>query len=77
MSWVAWAAILMVWAVVGVAVAYLFGRFTHRGEAYGNAGELSPPVVTYLRRAKRSKVPSRATSQAKHRREVVGAPRGH
>lgn len=77
MSWVAWAALLIVWPVVGLAVAYLFGRFTHRGEVYGNVGELSPPVVSYLRRAKRSKVASRITSQVKHRREVAGVRRVH
>jgi hypothetical protein len=77
MSWVAWAAILVLWPMVGLAVAYLFGRFTHRGEAYGNAGQLSPPVVSYLRRARRSKAASRGSSQAKPRREVSGGRQLH
>jgi hypothetical protein len=60
MSWITWVAILVAWPLVGLAVAYMFGRFTHRGEAYGNAAELSPPVVSYLRRAKRVRVATRA-----------------
>src|SRR5262249_11044584 len=35
MSWITWVAILVGWPMLGLAVAYLFGRFTHRGEAYG------------------------------------------
>lgn len=75
MNWVAWTAILVLWPLVGLAVAYLFGRFTHRGEAYGHPGELSPPVVSYLRRAKRSKVAT--ASHAKPRREAAGGRRLH
>ena len=67
-----WMAILIAWPLVGLAVAYLFGRFTHRGEAYGNAGQLAPPVVSYLRRAKRAKVSSRAAAQAKRREGSTG-----
>jgi hypothetical protein len=73
MNWMTWTAILIAWPLVGLAVAYLFGRFTHRGEAYGNPGQLSPPVVSYLRRAKRVK----AASQTKVRREARAAPRLH
>ena len=77
MSWITWVAILVMWPVLGLGVAYLFGRFTHRGEIYGNAGELAPPVVSYLRRAKRARVSARAASQAKPRREAAGARRVH
>ena len=77
MSWITWAAILIAWPLVGLAVAYLFGRFTHRGEAYGDAGELSPPVVSYLRRAKRARALSRAVAQAKPRREAAGGRNVH
>jgi hypothetical protein len=77
MSWITWATILIAWPVVGLAVAYLFGRFTHRGDAYGEAGELAPPVVSYLRRAKRAKALSRAAAQAKPRREAAGGRSVH
>jgi hypothetical protein len=33
MSWITWVAVLVTWSLVGLLVAYLFGRFTHRGEA--------------------------------------------
>lgn len=74
MNWMTWAAILIAWPVVGLGVAYMFGRFTHRGEAYGNPGQLSPPVVSYLRRAR---VASRAAAQAKVRREAGAVRRLH
>jgi hypothetical protein len=65
------------WPLLGLGVAYLFGRFTHRGEIYGNAGELAPPVVSYLRPAKRTRVSSRGASQAKPRREAASGRRVH
>jgi hypothetical protein len=77
MSWITWAAVLIAWPLVGLAVAYLFGRFTQRGEVYGDAGELSPPVVSYLRRAKRARALSRAVTQAKLRREAAGGRSVH
>jgi hypothetical protein len=55
----------------------MFGRFTHRGEAYGNAGELAPPVVSYLRPSKRAKAVSRAAAAPKSRREATGGRRVH
>ena len=77
MSWITWAAVLIAWPLLGLAVAYLFGRFTHRGEVYGNAGQLSPPVLSYLRRAKRAKALSRVVAHAKPRREAAGGRRVH
>ena len=77
MSWMTWLAVLVIWTLVGLVVAYLFGRFTHRGEMYGNAGELSPPVVSYLRRAKRVRAGSRTSGTAKARREASGGRRLH
>jgi len=77
MSWITWVAVLVIWPLVGLAVAYLFGRFTHRGEVYGNAGQLAPPVVSYLRRAKRARAPSRAAAQTKARSEAAGGRRIH
>lgn len=77
MSWITWAAVLIAWPLVGLAVAYLFGRFTQRGEVYGDAAELSPPVVSYLRRARREKTLSRAVAQAKPRREAAGGRSVH
>jgi len=77
MSWITWVAILVAWPLIGLAVAYLFGRFTHRGEVYGNAGQLSPPVLSYLRRAKHDRVSSRAAAQTKGRRQANGGRRVH
>ena len=77
MSWITWVAVLVIWPLVGLGVAYLFGRFTHRGEVYGNAGQLSPPIVSYLRRARRARVASRAAAQTKVRGEASGARRPH
>jgi len=64
MSWITLAAILVVWLLVGLGVAYLFGRFVQRVEISEDAGELAPPVVKYLRRVKRAKASSRATTHA-------------
>jgi len=77
MSWITWTAVLIVWFLLGLAVAYLFGRFTHRGEVYGDADQLSPPVLSYLRRAKRAKALSRPMAHAKPRREAAGGRRVH
>jgi hypothetical protein len=77
MSWITWVAILVVWPLVGLGVAYLFGRFTHRGEISGNAGQLASPVVSYLRRSKRVKVPASTAHNAKGRREANGGRRAH
>ena len=73
MSWITWAVILIVWPLLGLAVAYLFGRFTHRGEVYGNADQLSPPVLSYLRRAKRAK--SRSSSMLQSCCELLSCKR--
>jgi hypothetical protein len=77
MNWITWVAILVAWPLVGLAVAYLFGRFTDRGEFDGNAAELLPPGVSYLRRAKRARGASRAAAQTKVRREATGGRRVH
>jgi hypothetical protein len=76
MNWITWVAILVTWPLVGLGVAYLFGRFTHRGETYGNAAELAPPVVSYLRRAKHVR-PHRGASHAKPRGEAAGGHGAH
>jgi len=72
MSWITWVAVLVAWPLVGLGVAYLFGRFIHGAELAGNAGDLAPPVLSYLRRVKRVKTSSRATTQTKTRREAAG-----
>jgi hypothetical protein len=77
MSWVTWVAILIAWPLVGLAVAYLFGRFTQRGEFEESAAELLPPGVSYLRRAKRARGAPRAATQTKVRREAMGGRRVH
>jgi len=37
-------AILVAWPVVGLGVAYLFGRFVRGAEALDNADDLMPPI---------------------------------
>jgi hypothetical protein len=77
MSLITWVALLVAWPLAGLAVAYLFGRFTHRGEIYGNPGQLSPPILSYLRPAKRTRAPLRAAAHAKPKREAAGGRRLH
>jgi len=73
MSWITVMAVLVAWSLVGLGVAYLFGRFIHGVEVSGSASDRSLPVVSYLRRVKRS----RATSHAKARREASAGRRPH
>jgi len=74
MSWMTWVAVLIVWPLIGLGVAYLFGRFIGGVEAPDNASDLIPPVVSYMRRDKRAKTSSRlrATTHAKSRRIAAG-----
>jgi hypothetical protein len=76
MSWITWVAVLVAWPLVGLGVAYLFGRFIHGAELAGDASDLAPPVLSYLRRVKRTKTSSRATNQTKAR-QAVGGRRPH
>jgi hypothetical protein len=75
MSWITWMAIAVAWALAGLGIAYVFGRFTHGAEIGGHAGDLAPPVLSYLRRVKRAKPSARAAQKA--RREAAGARRSH
>jgi len=77
MSWITWTAVLIAWPLLGLGLAYLFGRFTHRGEAYGNAGDLAPQVVSYLRRSKQGRMPSRTAAQTRAKREGTSGRRVH
>ena len=78
MSWITLVAVLVAWSLVGLGVAYLFGRFIHGAEFSGDASDLTPPVLSYLRLVRRAaKTSSRATVQAKTRRETVDGRRAH
>ena len=77
MSWITLVAVLVAWCLVGLGVAYLFGRFIHGVETPGSAGDFAPPVLSYLRPVKRAKTSSRATTQTKTRREAAGGRRSH
>jgi hypothetical protein len=78
MSWITLVAVLVAWSLIGLGVAYLFGRFIHGVESSASASDLPLPVVSYLRRVKRgTKTLSRATSQTKTRREAIGGRRSH
>ncbi len=43
MSWMTWVAVLVAWPLIGLGVAYLFGRFTGGGKAPNNASDLTLP----------------------------------
>ena len=77
MSWITLMAVLVAWSLFGLGVAYLFGRFIHGVEVSGGAGDRPLPVVSYLRRVKRLRTSSRATAQAKARREASAGRRPH
>jgi hypothetical protein len=77
MSWITLVTVLVVWPVVGLGVAYLFGRFIHGVEVSQSASDLAPPVVSHLRHVKRARTPSRAATQTKARREAAGGRRFH
>ena len=77
MSWITVVAVLVAWSLVGLGVAYLFGRFIHGVEVSGGPSDRPLPVVSYLRRVKRLRTSSRATAQAKARREASAGRRPH
>jgi hypothetical protein len=78
MNWIIWIAILVAWPLLGLGVAYLFGRFIRGAEAPDDAGALVPPVLSYLRRDKGAKTSRlRATTPVKGRGEVAGGHRVH
>lgn len=72
MSWVTWVTLLLAWPLIGLGMAYLFGRVTHAAEI--PAGELGSPVLSYLRRIKRA---SRAAPETEVRREAARGRRLH
>ena len=43
MNWITWLVILAAWPLVGVGVAYLFGRSIGGVQALDNAGDVTPP----------------------------------
>jgi hypothetical protein len=78
MIWITWIAILVGWTLAGLGVAYLFGRFISGAEAPDDAGELVPPVLSYLRRDKRAKtLRLRETTPVKGRGGVAGGRQVH
>jgi hypothetical protein len=78
MNWIIWIAILVAWPVFGLGVAYLFGRFIWGAQALDNAGDLAPPVLSYLRREKRDKAPGmHEIGHAKERGGVAGGRQVH
>jgi len=78
MSWITLVAVLVTWSLIGLGVAYLFGRFIHGVEASESVSGLPFPVVSYLRRVKRTaKTSSRATNHSKTRREAIDGRRAH
>jgi hypothetical protein len=75
MNWVTLLVILIAWPLLGLAVAYLFGRFIRGVETPESAGDLAPPVVSYLRRNRRAKtLRTRTPAHIKSQRK---APSGH
>jgi len=64
-GWIVWIALLIVWTVVALLVAYLFGGWARRGEA---AEGIVPSKVRYLRRRKRPSALNRTLTESKPRR---------
>jgi hypothetical protein len=77
MSWITLVTVLVAWSLVGLGLAYLFGRFIHGVEVSGSASDRPLPVVSYLRRVKRLRTSSRTTGHAKARREASAGRRPH
>jgi len=77
MSWITLVTVLVAWSLVGLGVAYLFGRFIHGVEVSGGPSDRPLPVVSYLRHVKGPRTSSRATSHAKARREASAGRRPH
>ena len=77
MSWITWVAVVVAWPLIGLGVAYLFGRFTHAMEASGRADDLAPQVLSYLHPARHARNPTRAITQGKGRRGAAGGRRTH
>jgi len=85
MSWITLVAVLVAWSLVGLGVAYLFGRFIrgvevsgrHGVEVSGSGSDRSLSVVSDLRRVKHPRTSSRATAHAKARREASAGRRPH
>src|SRR5712672_1282887 len=68
MSWITLVAVLVTWLLVGLGMAYLFGRFIHGAEMPGSAHDLAPPVLSYMRR---TKPPARAARTESRRGKAV------
>ena len=64
-GWIVWVALLIVWTVVALLVAYLFGGWARRGEAPEG---IVASKVRYLRRRKRPSALNRASTESKPRR---------
>ena len=72
MNWVILLSALFAWLLVGLGVAYLFGRFIRGVETADSNGDLMPPVVSYLRRNGRAKTArARVLPHPRARRETV------
>ena len=71
-GWIMWVAVLVVWTLVGLVVAFIFGGLARRAETA--EGTVLAPKLSYLGRHKRAKGPLRAT-ETKIRRVAGGQGR--
>jgi len=72
-GWIVWVALLIVWTVVALLVAYVFGGWARRGETLEG---IVASKVRYLRRRKRPSGSNRASTDSKPRR-VAGSRDRH
>jgi hypothetical protein len=72
MNWMVLAVVLIGWCLIGLGMAYLFGRFTRGVETQDNADGVAPPVVGYLRRGKRARTVTPLRVAAPPRRRASG-----
>ena len=72
MNWMVLAVVLIGWCLLGLGLAYLFGRFIRAVDTPDNVNGVVPSVVSYLRRGKRAKFATRAPLPAQPRRRTSG-----
>ena len=72
MSWTILVGTLIGWGLLGLGMAYLFGRFISGVETPESADGTAPAVVSYLRRSKRAKAVARVRPAPQPKRRASG-----
>ena len=72
MNWMVLAVVLIGWGLVGLGLAYLFGRFIRAVDTPEDVNGVVPYVVSYPRRGKRARFATRARLPAQPKRRASG-----